>query len=200
MASGAALGHASSMLNPSYTPYIYGNRSGLSIIDLDQTLPILRRTAALVRDIVKEDGTVLFVSTREGMDKCLQKAKERLGDNGYITSQWMPGTLTNAQTYFGLEAMEDKAHLPALVVIHNPSECLGLIKECTTMRIPTVGIIDTDTDPRIVTYAIPANMESIRTAELILGTLSIAGQEGRRLRLKEAEAQTRGQQRMRRSN
>lgn len=55
--------------------------------------------------------------------------------------------------------MEDKAHLPALVILLNPSECLGAIKECTTMRIPTVGIVDTDTDPRIVTYPIPANME-----------------------------------------
>lgn len=98
MASGAALGHSSSLLNPAYTPYVYGNRSGLSIIDLDQTLPILRRTAALVRDVVKEDGTVLIISTRDGLDKCMQKAKERLGDNGFITNQWMPGTLTNAQT------------------------------------------------------------------------------------------------------
>lgn len=55
--------------------------------------------------------------------------------------------------------MEDKAHLPSLVILLNPSECLGAIKECTTMRIPTIGIVDTDTDPRIVTYPIPANME-----------------------------------------
>lgn len=60
---------------------------------------------------------------------------------------------------FGLDAMEDKAHLPSLVILLNPSECLGAIKECTTMRIPTIGIVDTDTDPRIVTYPIPANME-----------------------------------------
>lgn len=54
-------------------------------------------------------------------------------------------------------------------------------------------MVDTDTDPRIVTYPIPANMESLRTSELILGALSIAGAEGKRIRLnKEAvEAQAR---------
>lgn len=86
------------MLHPSYTPYIYGNRSGLSIIDLDQTLPILRRTATLVRDVVEADGVVLIVGTRPGLRKALEKAKARMGDNGYIVDKWMPGTLTNAET------------------------------------------------------------------------------------------------------
>jgi len=97
MASGAALGHAQQLLNPAFMPYVYGNRSGLSIIDLEQTLPMLRRAAALVRDIVKEDGTVLFLGTRPGHKKALQKAKERLEDNGYISQEWVPGTITNAE-------------------------------------------------------------------------------------------------------
>ena len=88
------------MLAPAYIPYIYGNRAGLSIIDLDQTLPILRRTAALVRDIVKVDGLVLVVATRPALAKCLEKAKERLEDNGYITMNWLPGTLTNTETLY----------------------------------------------------------------------------------------------------
>lgn len=98
LATGAALGHASTLLNPAYAPYIYGSRSGLSIIDLDQTLPILRRTAALVRDVVKADGVVLIVGTREGLGKCLDKAKDRLGDNGYTAKEWLPGLLTNSET------------------------------------------------------------------------------------------------------
>jgi hypothetical protein len=98
LASGAALGHSTTLLHPSYTPYIYGNRSGLSIIDLDQTLPILRRAAALVRDVVRADGVVLVVGTRQGLKKALDKAKERLGTNGYVAASWLPGTLTNAET------------------------------------------------------------------------------------------------------
>ena len=86
------------MLNPTFTPYVYGNRSGLSIIDLDQTLPILRRTAGLVRDVVKDDGVVLFVGTREGHKRIVEKAAERLEDNGFCVSEWIAGVLTNSET------------------------------------------------------------------------------------------------------
>nr|ODN92354.1 30S small subunit ribosomal protein S2 [Cryptococcus depauperatus CBS 7855] len=187
VASGAALGHAANITCHAYTPYIYGKRAGLAIIDLDQTLPILRRTAALVRDVVKADGVVLIVGTRPGHQKMIKKAKARLEDNGFAVGRWMPGVLTNAEAYFGIKPLLDKSYKPDLVIFLNPSENTPAIRECTSLHIPTVGIIDTDIDPRLVTYPIPANMESMRTAELIVGTLSIAGQEGRRLRLKEAE-------------
>jgi small subunit ribosomal protein S2 len=80
-------------------------------------------------------------------------------------------------------------------VVLNPSENLGAIRECTARNVPTIGIVDSDMDPRIVTYAIPANMESVRTAELITGTLSIAGQEGRRMRLRDEAKRQQRQQR-----
>lgn len=98
MAAGAALGHSTTMLQPAFTPYVYGNRSGLSIIDLEQTLPLLRRAAAVVRDVVEADGVVLFVGTKRGHNRSLKAARERLGDNGYSTTRWWPGTLTNAET------------------------------------------------------------------------------------------------------
>jgi hypothetical protein len=60
---------------------------------------------------------------------------------------------------FGPRPIQQKSNIPDLVIILNPSENLGLIRECTTMKVPTVGIVDTHTDPRVVTYAIPANME-----------------------------------------
>lgn len=98
LASGAALGHATSSLSPAYMPYVYGNRSGLSIIDLDQTLPLLRRTANLVRELVAADGVIMVVGTRDGHARCMRKAKERMGDNVYTVGEWLPGTLTNSVT------------------------------------------------------------------------------------------------------
>lgn len=80
--------------------------------------------------------------------------------------------------------MTSKSHLPDLAIFLNPSENLGAIRECTAKNVPTVGIVDSNTDPRVVTYPIPANMESLRTSELVLGALSIAGQEGRAAREK----------------
>ena len=55
---------------------------------------------------------------------------------------------------------------------------MAAIRECAIENVPTIGIIDSNVDPRIVMYAIPANDESTRTAELIAGVLSIAGREG----------------------
>lgn len=99
LASGAALGHSKSLQSSAYTPYVYGHRSGLSIIDLDQTLPIIRRCASLVRDVVKADGVVLFVGTRRGHERIIDKAAARLEGNGFgVKSKWLPGTLTNAET------------------------------------------------------------------------------------------------------
>jgi hypothetical protein len=72
---------------------------------------------------------------------------------------------------FGPRPIQQKSNIPDLVIILNPSENLGLIRECTTMKVPTVGIVDTHTDPRVVTYAIPANMEvSLRSHPFVLGT------------------------------
>ncbi|KAJ9116861.1 hypothetical protein QFC22_004518 [Naganishia vaughanmartiniae] len=185
--SGAELGHSTSRLAPSFMPYIYGHRAGLNIIDLESsTVPLLKKAASLVKEVVKADGVVLIVGTRAEHRSIVRKAVERLEGNGFgvAGTSWQAGTLTNS--VFGPRPVQQKSNIPDLVIILNPSENLGLIRECTTMKVPTVGIVDTDTDPRVVTYAIPANMESVRTSELVLSTLSIAGAEGREERLLDA--------------
>lgn len=63
---------------------------------------------------------------------------------------------------YGIEPIREGSYVPDLVVFLNPSENLSAIRECTLKNIPTVGIVDTDTDPRLVTYPIPANMEVSR--------------------------------------
>lgn len=95
LAAGAALGHKKSIMHPAYLPFIYGNRAGLNVIDLDQTLSVLRRCASVVRDIVKDDGVVLFVSKQRN---ATLQIKGRMGDNGFVAASWMPGLLTNAET------------------------------------------------------------------------------------------------------
>ncbi|CAK9780490.1 ribosomal protein S2 [Cutaneotrichosporon oleaginosum] len=184
LAAGAALGHKKSIMHPAYLPFVYGNRAGLNIIDLDQTLSILRRCASVVRDVVKDDGVVLFVSKQRN---ATLQIKARMGDNGFVAASWMPGLLTNAETYFGIDPIMKGSYLPDLVIFSSPANNIGAIRECTMRKVPTMGIVDSNMDPRIVTYAIPANAASVRTAELVIGTLSLAGQEGRRLRLREEE-------------
>jgi len=109
----------------------------------------------------------------------VMKAIERMGENAYqLSTRWKPGTLTNAAELFGEDTVNHTNHIPDLVVLLNPLDNMVLIKECCHKNVPTVGIIDSNVDPRIVTYAIPANDDSIRTAELIVGMLSLAGKQG----------------------
>ncbi|KIM28819.1 hypothetical protein M408DRAFT_8598 [Serendipita vermifera MAFF 305830] len=180
VASGAHIGHFKSLMFPTFIPYAYGTRAGVTIIDLEQSLPLLRRAANVVRAIAQNNGMILFVGTSPSLRPIVAKAAERLGaENGFhIGERWLPGTLTNRIGLFGSEAAKTKKLKPDCVVFLNPLNNLHAIRECAIEHIPTIGITDSNVDPRIVMYSIPANDESIRTAELVAGVLSLAGQQG----------------------
>jgi small subunit ribosomal protein S2 len=164
---------------PTFIPYAYGTRAGVTIIDLEQSLPLLRRAANVVRSIAQNNGMILFVGTSPALRPIVAKAADRLGsENGFhIGERWLPGTLTNRIGLFGSEAAKTKKLKPDCVIFLNPLNNLHAIRECAIEHIPTIGITDSNADPRIVMYSIPANDESVRTAELVAGVLSLAGQQ-----------------------
>jgi len=165
-------------MNPNFMPYAYGTRAGITIIDLDQTLPLLRRAVNVVREVARRRGQIVFIGSRPELRPVVQKAAQRLGKQGYaVTDRWVPGTLTNRQHFFGPDIKKVKA-IPDLAIILNPTNNLSAIRECAIEHVPTIGVIDSNVDPRLVMYPIPANDENPRTAELISGVLSIAGKEG----------------------
>ncbi|KAF7363288.1 40S ribosomal protein [Mycena sanguinolenta] len=173
-------------MNPNFVSYAYGVRAGSTIIDLDHTVPLLRRAANLVRAVAFEGGQILFVGTRPDLRTIVKSAAGRIGKQGYYVSErWVPGTLTNAPELFTPAVADETNTRPDLVILLNPLANITCIRECALAHIPTIGIIDSDADPRIVMYAIPANDESPQTAEIVAGILSIAGREGLALRLEE---------------
>ncbi len=179
VAAGAHLGHTRALTSPSFLPYSYGYRSGVTIINLDYTLPLLRRAANVVRAVAEADGIVLFVGTSEVLRPTVQKAASRMGRNGYyLHTRWLPGLLTNPFKIFGEKTARTTQVKPDLVIFLNPLQNTKALRECAIVRVPTIAIIDSNADPRLVLYPIPANDESVRTAELIAGTLSLAGKEG----------------------
>lgn len=185
VAAGAHLGHSAQLLRPAFLPYAYGTRAGITIIDLDQTLPLLRRAANVTRAVARNGGSILFVGNQEPLRPAVVKAAERMGKSAYhLSTRWKPGTLTNAQQIFGDDVVNETNHIPDLAIILNPLDNMVLIKECCMKHVPTIAIVDSNVDPRIVTYPIPANDDSVRTAELIIGMLSLAGKQG----LQEREA------------
>ncbi|KAF8212421.1 ribosomal protein S2, flavodoxin-like domain-containing protein [Mycena galopus ATCC 62051] len=186
LAAGAHLGHSSSRMNPNFMPYAYGVRADSTVIDLDHTVPLLRRAANLVRAIAYAGGQILFVGTRPDLRTIVKSAAGRIGKQGYyVSDRWIPGTLTNAPELFTPAVADETNTHPDLVIILNPLSNITCIRECALAHIPTIGIIDSDADPRIVMYAIPANDESPQTAEIVAGILSIAGREGLALRMED---------------
>lgn len=174
MAAQAHMGHNTSLWNPANARYIFGERQGIHIISLETTATHLRRAARVVEEVAYHGGLILFVGTRPGQRPIVVRAAQ-LAKACHLFTKWRPGTITNREQLLGgvplavvdeldrpLPGFEDHLHdrrplAPDLVVCLNPKENMTLLYECSLAKIPTIGIIDTNTNPAWVTYQIPAN-------------------------------------------
>lgn len=95
--TGVHFGHRTRKWNPRMKPYIFTERNGIHIIDLQQTLESLENVYALVRETLAEGGTLLFVGTKRQAQESIQLEAERCG-MPYVNSRWLGGTLTNWRT------------------------------------------------------------------------------------------------------
>ncbi len=95
--TGVHFGHRTRKWNPKMKPYIFTERNGIHIIDLQQTLKALDTVYALVRDTVAEGGTILFVGTKRQAQETIATEAQRCG-MPYVNTRWLGGTLTNWRT------------------------------------------------------------------------------------------------------
>ncbi len=95
--TGVHFGHRARRWNPKMKPYIFTERNGIHIIDLQQTVTQLERVYALVRDTVAKGGTVLFVGTKRQAQETIAQEAERC-QMPYVNTRWLGGTLTNWRT------------------------------------------------------------------------------------------------------
>ena len=95
--SGVHFGHRTHKWNPAMKPYIFTERNGIHIIDLQKTVKALDHGYNLVRDTVAEGGTVLFVGTKRQAQDTIRDEAERVG-MPYVTTRWLGGMLTNWRT------------------------------------------------------------------------------------------------------
>jgi len=95
--AGVHFGHKTKRWNPRMSPYLYGVRNGLHIIDLQQTVPLLHRALVAVREVVTGNGRVLFVGTKRQAADPVAEAAKRCGQY-YINQRWLGGMLTNWNT------------------------------------------------------------------------------------------------------
>ena len=95
--AGVHFGHQTRRWNPKMKRFIFGERNGIYIIDLDQTLQRIETAYAFVRDLVADGGTILFVGTKRQAQDAVQSYAEKCG-MPYVNHRWLGGMLTNFQT------------------------------------------------------------------------------------------------------
>ncbi|TCO69729.1 30S ribosomal protein S2 [Rhodovulum euryhalinum] len=95
--AGVHFGHQTQRWNPRMGEYIYGDRNGIHIIDLTQTVPMLDAALNVIRETVAKNGRILFVGTKRQAQKPIADAAERCAQY-YMNHRWLGGTLTNWKT------------------------------------------------------------------------------------------------------
>lgn len=214
--AGIHFGHQTRRWNPKMARYIYGQRNGIYLIDLQHTLRQMYRAYGLVRDIVSQGGHVLFVGTKRQAQEPIKLEAERCGMY-HVTTRWLGGTMTNYQTVrqsiselYRLQTIEkdgtiDKFSkkeaammrkqrvkleknllgiqqmpgLPDAVFVVDVGREDIAVKEARRLKIPCIGIIDTNCDPDDVDLPVPGNDDAIRAINLYCKLIADAVLEGK---------------------
>src|SRR5262245_57406838 len=95
--AGVHFGHQTRFWNPKMSPFIFGERNKIHIINLEKTLPLYKQAAEFVRKLVADGGTLLFVGSKRAAREAVSAEAERCG-MPYVTQRWLGGMLTNFKT------------------------------------------------------------------------------------------------------
>jgi small subunit ribosomal protein S2 len=214
--SGVHFGHQTRRWNPKMKRFIFTERNGIYIIDLQQSLTYIDRAYAFVKDTVARGGQVLFVGTKKQAQEAIAEQATRVG-MPYVNQRWLGGMLTNFHTVIkriqrlkelegmdfddvaasgltkkellGLRREKDKLEKTlggirdmirtpqAVWIVDTKKEHLA-VDEARKLRIPVIGILDTNCDPDEVDFAIPGNDDAIRSVSLLTRVLADAVAEG----------------------
>jgi len=164
--AGVHFGHQTKRWNPKMQKYIFGERNGIYIIDLQKTLKKFREAYTFVRDLAGNGGTVLFVGTKKQAQETVYEEAARCG-MFYVNQRWLGGTLTNFATIRKsiarlkkLEEMKETGELERLP----KKEVLGLERERQKLEKALAGIKGMDRLPSAV-FIIDTRTEKIAMAE-----------------------------------
>lgn len=160
------LGHKMGTLTTEMKEYIYGERLGVCIFDLNQTAEHLRSALNFIAHIAYREGIILFVTNhRESMHLVERTAKE-CGEYSHVR-KWRVGLLTDSTAVFQTDIRQ-----PDLIIMtHTQNSVFEMhpaIVEVSKMLIPIVGIVDSNSSPNLITYPIPGNDDSIASIQLYL--------------------------------
>ena len=212
--AGCHFGHLKRKWNPAMAPYIFMEKNGIHIIDLNKTIVKLDEAANALKQMAKSGKRIMFVATKKQAKEAVVNAIKPL-NMPYVTERWPGGMLTNfatirkaikkmtlidkmatdgtfeniskkerlsitrdRQKLENLGSIADLTRLPAAIFVVDISKEHIAIAEAKRLNIPTFAIVDTNSDPRLVDYAIPANDDATKSISLILNTVAKAIEEG----------------------
>lgn len=213
---GVHFGHQTRRWNPKMKKYIFGERKGIYIIDLQKTIRYFRYTYNIVRDAAAAGKTVLFVGTKKQAIQAIKDSAEKCG-MPYVNSRWLGGMMTNFGTIKQsirklevIEAMEEDGsinlltkkealmlrrkkekleevlggirnmkNLPDMIFVIDTVKEKIAVAEANKLKIEIVAPVDTNCDPDLITYPVPANDDAIRAVQLFCNEMAEAINEGK---------------------
>lgn len=164
--AGVHFGHQTRRWHPRMKRYIFAQRNGIYIIDLQQTLSLLEKTAHVVASLIAEGKTILFLGTKRQAQETIQQEAERCG-MFYVNSRWLGGTLTNFTTLSSrvrhLKSLEDRQDRGAFNLLPK-KEALKLEEQLTKLNRYFGGIKEMNRLPDAL-FVVDLNKERIALAE-----------------------------------
>ncbi len=214
--AGVHFGHQKGRWHPKMKEYIFTERGGVHIIDLEKTLIKLEEATDFLRNIAQKGGVVLFVGTKKQGQKMIKKYADESG-MPYIIERWIGGLFTNfsnvgklvkkyrklkeemasgalakytkkEQVDFNKEierlgkfvgGLGDMRKIPEAVIILDAKKEKTAIVEARKKGVPIVGFCDSNINPELFDYPIPANDDAVKSIDLITGLLAEAILEGK---------------------
>jgi small subunit ribosomal protein S2 len=217
--AGVHFGHQTKRWNPKMKEYIFGERNGIYILDLNKTVKLFREAEDHVSNLAAEGKTILFVGTKRQAQDVIAEEAQRCGMY-FINQRWLGGLLTNFATIQrslgrlrdieamatdgrydtlskkeiarnekekrkllkNLEGIRHMSRLPDAVFIVDTRKEKIAVDEARKLKIPVIGIVDTNCDPDEVDFVIPGNDDALRAIRLFASRIADAVVNGRAMR------------------
>ena len=227
--AGVHFGHLKKKWNPKMLPFIFAEKNGIHIIDLNKTIEGLDEAAAAMKSIAKSGKKIMFVATKKQSKEIVAEAAAKV-NMPYVTERWLGGMLTNFQTIrksvkkmLSIEKMlqdgtmdsvtkkerltltrskekmekvlggiSQMGRTPAALFIVDISHEHIALAEAKRLGITTLAMVDTNSDPTKVDFAIPSNDDATKSISIITNYLTAAIMEGlqERALVKESDEET----------
>jgi small subunit ribosomal protein S2 len=217
--AGVHFGHQTKRWNPKMKEYIFGERNGIYIIDLNKTKRKFGEAEEFLTNLAADGRTVLFVGTKRQAQDVIAEEAQRCGMY-FVNQRWLGGLLTNFATIQrslgrlrdieamatdgrydtlskkeiarnekekrkllkNLEGIRQMSRLPDAVFVVDTRKEKIAVDEARKLKIPVIGIVDTNCDPDEVDFVVPGNDDALRSIRLFASKIAEAVSAGRGMR------------------